>query len=130
MAVAMINAVTYFEIPVLDLERAIAFRQAVFSVEFERQRIDGNEMAQFPLREGQFGASGALAKGDSYIPSKDGTRICFDTAGIDLTLTRAIDHGAKLVYPKTSIGALGFVAEFQDPEGNRIALHMAAAKAG
>lgn len=28
-----------------------------------------------------------------------------------------------MLYPKTSVGELGFVAEFEDCEGNRIALH-------
>jgi predicted enzyme related to lactoylglutathione lyase len=42
---------------------------------------------------------------------------------INETLKRAVENGGQLLYPKTSIGDLGFVAEFQDSEGNRIALH-------
>ena len=31
--------------------------------------------------------------------------------------------GAELLYAKKSLGELGFVAEIEDSEGNRIALH-------
>lgn len=61
----MHNPVCYFEIPVVDLERAIAFYRTVFGFEFERRSIDGHEMALFPRADNQPGASGALAKGDT-----------------------------------------------------------------
>lgn len=35
---------------------------------------------------------------------------------------RSIQNG-KILYPKTAIGELGWVAEFEDCEGNCIALH-------
>ncbi|MEM7570020.1 MAG: hypothetical protein AAF337_09510 [Pseudomonadota bacterium] len=38
-------------------------------------------------------------------------------------MERALSLGAKPLLAKQSIGALGFVAEFEDSEGNRIALH-------
>jgi predicted enzyme related to lactoylglutathione lyase len=38
-------------------------------------------------------------------------------------LSKANANGGKTLYPKTSIGDLGWVAEFEDSEGNRIALH-------
>jgi len=41
-------------------------------------------------------------------------------AGLDAAL------GGNVLYPKTSVGALGEVAEFEDSEGNRVALHKAA----
>lgn len=114
--------VYYFEIPVHDLERAITFYSAVFGCEFDRVDVDGNQMANFPSLEGGSGASGALAKGDSYIPGKQGIRVYFDTDNIDKTLANAIAAGGKMLYPKTTIGELGWVAEFEDSEGNCIAL--------
>jgi predicted enzyme related to lactoylglutathione lyase len=45
------------------------------------------------------------------------------TDNIDDTLSKANANGGKTLYPKTSIGDLGWVAEFEDSEGNRIALH-------
>jgi uncharacterized protein len=113
--------VYYFEIPVKDLERAIAFYSAVFGCKFERIDVDGNQIAKFPLLEGA-GASGALAKGDSYTPGTQGVRVYFDTENIDDTLAKAIAAGGKVLYPKTSICEPGWVVEFEDSEGNCIAL--------
>jgi uncharacterized protein len=43
----MHNPVSYFEIPVNDIGRAVAFYTAVFDYDFERVEIDGNDMALF-----------------------------------------------------------------------------------
>lgn len=117
------NPVGYFEIPVTDLERAIAFYSSVFGFEMERLMIDGNDMALFPMFENAGGSTGALAKGESYLPSQSGTLVYFSTKSIDETLKRVHAQGGKTLYPKTSLGELGSVAEFEDSEGNRVALH-------
>jgi predicted enzyme related to lactoylglutathione lyase len=117
------NPVVYFEIPVNDIDCAVIFYQNVFGYQFERTSIDGNEMAIFPNDEDGFGISGALAKGDSYLPGKQGARVYFNANNIDEILSKAVAVGGKVAYPKTSIGELGWVAEFEDCEGNIIALH-------
>ena len=117
------NPAVYFEIPVTDLDRAIEFYENVFGYAFEREIIDDNEMALFPLFEDTPGITGALAKGEIYVPSKTGSLVYFFTDDIDSILSKVISNGGKTLYPKTSIGELGFVAEFEDSEGNRIALH-------
>ena len=89
--------VTYSAIPVSDLPRAVEFYQHVFGVELEIAEIDGNEMALFPAIEGSGGASGALAKGESYVPSLDGTRICFVVQGLEQTMRRALGQGGREV---------------------------------
>ena len=121
--IEMKNPVSYFEIPVQDLEKAIKFYNSVFGFEFEKDDIDGNEMAFFPQLENGKGISGALAKGETYKPSKTGTLIYFDTENIDEILIKVGKNGGKTLYPKTSIGELGFVAEFEDCEGNKIGIH-------
>ncbi|MCP1996200.1 VOC family protein [Flavobacterium sp. HSC-61S13] len=118
------NAVVYFEIPVTDLKRAITFYKAVFDFDFEIDYIDHNEMAIFPFCDKLRGISGALVKGEIYIPSLNGTLIYFNTDDIEATLQLVVEQGAKILYPKTSNGIWGYVAEFQDLEGNRIGLHM------
>jgi predicted enzyme related to lactoylglutathione lyase len=120
----MTNPVFYFEIPVRNMDRAISFYSKTFDMTFERKEIDGNEMALFPYQPSGEGATGALAKGESYEPSLKGTRVYFSTQDIDATLRNAISSGGRLIYPKTDAGDYGFVAEFEDSEGNCIALHM------
>jgi uncharacterized protein len=116
------NAVTYFEIPVTDLDRAVRFYEAVFGYTLERKTVDGYDMALFPAAADQAGASGALVKGDVYIPSKSGAILYFGVRNIDAILTKATASGAKILYAKKDVGEFGFVAEIEDSEGNRIAL--------
>ncbi len=118
----MINPVHYFEIPVTNMSRAIVFYARVFEVSLQRETIDGYDMALFPYADGSAGASGALAQGDVYVPSKTGTIVYFKVTDIDSVLARAVESGGKVLYAKKDIGAAGFVAEIEDSEGNRIAL--------
>jgi len=122
------NPVVYFEIPVEDLDRAITFYSAIFNFEFKKTRIDGNEMALFPFDSDVLGISGALAKGEIYQPTKQGVLIYFKTENIDEVLELVVKNSGQILYPKTSNGDLGFVAEFKDSEGNRIALHQSREK--
>ena len=116
------NPVFHFEIPVSDLDRAIAFYEDVFGYQLTREDVDGYAMAFFPRAGDAPGASGALAQGDVYRPSHDGPVIYFDVPDIDAVIARATARGSKVLYPKKDIGAAGFVAEIEDSEGNRIAL--------
>lgn len=118
------NPVVYFEIPVTDINKAIQFYKTVFDVEFEKENIDHNEMALFPFYSNGSGISGALAKGEIYQPTKNGVLIYFTTDNIDDTLNKAIAGGGQILYPATDNG-IGLVAEFEDTEGNRIALFQA-----
>ncbi|TZF99836.1 VOC family protein (plasmid) [Chryseobacterium panacisoli] len=118
------NPVVYFEIPVYDLGRAEKFYSSVFNFTFEKEIIDSYEMALFPFEEKNSGITGALAKGDVYKPSRSGVIIYFKTESIDHTLEKAVEHGGSVLYPKKTDEKYGFaVAEFEDSEGNRIALH-------
>lgn len=116
------NPAVYFEIPVNDLNRAILFYEAVFELTLERRSIDGYEMALFPWREESAGITGALVKGDVYVPAKTGPILYFASQNIDRTLQRAVAAGGKVLYPKKAVDAAMEVAEFEDSEGNRIAL--------
>lgn len=118
----MTNPVCYFEIPVTDLDRAVAFYRAVFGCDFERAAIDGNEMALFPSDPAAGGASGALARGDSYVPGRQGARVYFRVADVPGALARAVAAGGRELYPPTAVPGYGWVAEFEDSEGNCVAL--------
>ena len=120
------NFVVHFEIPVLDLDRAMAFYSAVFETSLTCEEIDGYQMAMFPVDDEGFGASGALVQGDVYIPSIEGCFLYFGVESIDETIARALANGGSEMYAKKSNGELGWVAEIKDTEGNRIALHQSA----
>ena len=117
------NPVVYFEIPALDLDRACDFYSKVFDTSLTQDAVDGYQMAFFETSDESFGASGALVVGDVYRPSHQGCFLYFGVESIDETVARALEHGGSVLYPKKSNGDLGFVAEIEDTEGNRIALH-------
>lgn len=98
------NIAIHFEIPVQDLERAIRFYEGVFETVLERVQIDGNEMALFPLEGGTAGCSGALAKGESYVPSLDGTRIYLRVPDIEGAMARALASGGPVSIPSPGSG--------------------------
>lgn len=117
------NLIAHVEIPVRELERAMRFYAHVFQIEFgDITEIHGCRMAYFPFEEGTDGASGALAEGDVYVPTKHGAILYLSVTDIDATLARAMALGSELLFAKAPVGDGAFVAEITDSEGNRIAL--------
>lgn len=98
------------------------FYSKVFQIDFETTEIDGHPMALFPSDESGPGCSGALAQGDSYVPSVDGPRVYFQVDDAEGTIGRALELGSKLLYPVTRVSQSLLVAEFNDSEGNRLAI--------
>jgi len=98
------------------------FYSHVFQCQFSKDFIHGNEMAFFSFDKTLPGIAGALAKGDIYKPSISGTLIYLNTKNIDDTLNRASQIGGETLFPKTEVSNHGWVAEFRDCEGNRVAL--------
>ena len=83
------------------------------------------EMAGFPYEAGSGRASGALVKSDYSKPSIDGVLIYLN-ANPDMAdvLDRILSEGGRIVMPKTLISPeIGYMANFIDTEGNRVALH-------
>jgi imidazolonepropionase-like amidohydrolase/predicted enzyme related to lactoylglutathione lyase len=116
------NPVAWFEIPVTDMARAKAFYEHVLNVKLQPLNIGPLEMAYFPMRPGTPGAAGALMKGEAFRPSQQGVQIYFFTPDVDSALRRVQERDGKIVLTKTQIGPLGFIALFEDSEGNRIGL--------
>ncbi|MDH3252573.1 MAG: VOC family protein [Ignavibacteria bacterium] len=117
------NPVTWFEIPVNNLDRAKRFYEDVFGVTLSLNDFGTLKMAWFPMKEGSAGATGTLVKAETYVPSHAGTMVYFSVDDIEDVLKRVSVKGGKIVNPKRSIGEYGFVAHFEDCEGNRVALH-------
>jgi predicted enzyme related to lactoylglutathione lyase len=115
------NIGAYFEIPVVDMERAINFYESLLETELERGTIHEYEMAFFPYEHSGVGISGALAKGDVYKPSIDGVFLYLQTEDIDAIISKAVNLGSEVLLEKTEAESC-FVAEIKDSEGNRICL--------
>ena len=118
------NMVVWFEIPVNDMDRAKKFYETVFQVSINIVDLGGLLMGWFPDRGDTIGATGTLIKQESYIPSKEGTLVYFNSDDLQNELDRIEDAGGEIYQPKTQISPEhGYMGVFIDTEGNRIALH-------
>lgn len=117
------NPVGWFEIPVRDLARAKAFYEHALGLELALNELGPLKMAWFPLVPDATGATGTLVQGPGYEPSHAGTLVYLQVADIEATLQRVQGKGGKTLQPKTNLGQYGFIAHFEDSEGNRVALH-------
>jgi predicted enzyme related to lactoylglutathione lyase len=118
------DAISWFEIPVRDLERAQRFYEAVLSRELKPETMGPERMAVFPA-EGD-GAKGCLHLASTPVaPSAEGTRVYLDAApSIDAALSRVADAGGKVVTRKTALPpGMGYWARIADTEGNVVGLH-------
>ena len=121
------NPVNWFEIPVTDMGRAKRFYESVLAVEITDSEMGPNKMGWFPMEMGAAGSPGTLILGDGYTPSHDGSLVYINVDAIDPTLEAISGNGGKTLMPRMSIGQHGFIAHFEDTEGNRVALHEAPA---
>jgi hypothetical protein len=121
----MKNAINWFEIPVKDFDRAKTFYEAVFETKMETATMEemGMTMAFFPA-DWENGIGGGIASGPGYEPAEKGSLVYLN-GGDDLAapLARVEPAGGKVILPKTSIGNHGFMGQFIDTEGNRVAFH-------
>jgi len=122
----MKNAISWFEIPVLNYERAKKFYTAVLGMTITDFHMPEKNMkyGMFPYNAENRGVGGALVEMAEMKPSADGSTVYFN-AGDDLSvaLAKVEDAGGDVFIPKTDIGEHGFFAQFMDTEGNRVALH-------
>lgn len=119
------NMVGWFEIPVIDMERAKNFYEQVFKIKIQVQDFHGTLMGWFPFAESKSGCAGSLIKNEAYTPSDTkGVLIYFSSADVKIELDRVGSAGGKVLKDKTLISPdVGYMGLFLDSEGNRIALH-------
>jgi predicted enzyme related to lactoylglutathione lyase len=120
----MAHAISWFEIPVSDPDRARKFYSAVFGGAFEELEAGpGFRMIAFPGGQGDVG--GALMHGEGYEPSMSGSLVYLN-GGDDLAgpLGRVEAAGGTILLPKKDIGSgFGFFALIMDTEGNKVGLY-------
>lgn len=121
----MSNVVSWFEIPVGDMNRAKGFYQNVFAKELMDMTSPMMEMWAFPWSPGAENSAGALVKSEFTKPSSVGTMVYFECDDLALELGRVEQNGGKISSEKMSIGEFGFIAHVMDTEGNKIGLHSA-----
>lgn len=118
----MKNAITWFELPARNFDRAVKFYNALLDTQLKVEDSNGTTIAIFPY--GEPGVSGAVVERENDAPSLSGSLIYLNLEGqFDSTLTRVEPAGGKVILPKTHIGVNGYIAIIVDSEGNRVGLH-------
>ena len=120
------NAISWFEIPVGDLNRAQKFYEAILGITCTALDLENFQMRMFPTSD-PAGVGGALVHGgDFYRPSSTDGPLVYLNANPDVqkVLDKVEKAGGKIVIPKTQISPeYGYMAVITDTEGNRIAFH-------
>ncbi len=121
------NAISWFEIPATDLNRATKFYETIFDTKLIPMDMPEIKMRMFALTDMMSGVGGALVdSGGSHKPSAtDGPLIYLNgSPDLQIVLDRIDAAGGKVLMPKTEITPeYGYMALFLDTEGNRIGLH-------
>ncbi|WEK34958.1 MAG: VOC family protein [Candidatus Pseudobacter hemicellulosilyticus] len=122
------NVITWFEIPVSDINRAKQFYETILDIEMTTRKDDNNEAVFFPFNPTVVQATsgrvtGVLSKSVGNNPSANGTVVYINASpSIQKVLDRVELSGGKIISQVTRIPA-GLIALILDSEGNKVGLH-------
>ncbi len=120
----MDSALSWFEIPVSNMELAKTFYEQVFQLELRDLLMANTKLALFPATE----TSGALIEEPDYVGPERSTVIYLNIPDtIEDVLVRAERAGGLVITPRTLIQEdVGWSAAFRDLDGNLIGLYQSA----
>lgn len=115
------SAITWFEIPSKDLDRATRFYEDVLGVKLKPDAMGPTmKFSIFPADKGQ--PTGCVMHADGYRPSGEGTTVYLSLRDdLSKPLAKVEKAGGKVLQGKTALPEnMGFYAQFLDSEGNRV----------
>ena len=114
------NRAVWFDIPVADLDRAVAFYRAVLGVGVNKESFGAESMGVIEPKDGN---GGCLVVNKAEIAA-GGVLVYLNVNGrIRDAISKVVPNGGSVVQATHSLGPHGFRAVVLDSEGNRIALH-------
>lgn len=123
----MNNAISWFEIPTTDINRAQKFYEAIFGISMMPMDMPNIKMRMFPLDDMMTQVGGALVDSGGFhkASATDGPLIYLNAnPDVQNILDKVQGAGGTIMLPKTEISPeYGFMAVIMDTEGNRIGLH-------
>ncbi|MFT3682037.1 MAG: VOC family protein [Ferruginibacter sp.] len=123
----MKNAISWFEIPTTDINRAQQFYETIFGITMIPMDMPNISMRMFPLDDMMTQVGGALVDSRGFHnPSAElGVLVYLNgNPDVQLVLEKVEAAGGKVLVPKTEISPeYGSMGVFLDTEGNRIGLH-------
>ena len=123
----MNNAISWFEIPATELDRAQKFYETIFGISMIPMDMENIKMRMFPLDDMMTQVGGAVVdSGGFHKPSATDGPLVYLNANPDVqnVLNKVVTAGGSIMVPKTQISPeYGYMAVIVDTEGNRIGLH-------
>ncbi|HMX36257.1 MAG TPA: VOC family protein [Ferruginibacter sp.] len=123
----MQHAISWFEIPTTDINRAQKFYEAIFSITMVPMDLPNIKMRMFPLDDMMTQVGGALVDSGGFhkASATEGPLVYLNgNPDVQIILDRVEAAGGKIMLPKTEISPeYGYMAVIYDTEGNRIGLH-------
>jgi uncharacterized protein len=121
------NAISWFEIPSLDLDKSQAFYETVLGCKLRREPMGSSEGAVFPYDNAGQGVGGALMCGLTAPARATGGLLIYLDCGastLDDVLARVSAAGGSIAMPRQALPlGMGFIAQMTDPDGNKVGLH-------
>jgi uncharacterized protein len=117
------HVLSWFEIPVADLERAARFYEVALDMKLQREQVGAESIAVFQYERPSTG--GCLIERTDHQPSPHGATLYLNaTPNVDAALARIERAGGKTQGPVVQLpNDIGYIAFIVDPDGNRIGLH-------
>jgi len=117
----MKHAITWFEIPTHDIERAARFYESVFEITLWRETVAGVPHAIFSVEDG--GITGALVSRAPTQPGSLGAVVYLACVNVDRALERVQGAGGDVVMPARILDNIGVIAAIRDLDQNTIGIH-------
>jgi uncharacterized protein len=123
----MNNAISWFEIPTTEIDRAQKFYETIFGITMMPMDLPNIKMRMFPLDDMMTQVGGAIVDSGGFhkVSATDGPLIYLNAnPDVQNILDKVVAAGGSIMVPKTEISPeYGFMAVIADTEGNRIGLH-------
>ncbi len=121
----MEKTLSWFEIPVTDMQRACEFYGALLLKSLREEAFGQQMLAVFPYDREGGATGGALVKSDRLQPGADGALVYLNAGeSLDHLLARVEPAGGRIVVPRTELPpGMGAFAVVGDTEGNRVGWH-------
>lgn len=123
------NNISYFEIQVDNIDRAVKFYEQVFGWQFTKEQ-------HLPIEYWRIqtdGANGGLLKRPAPVPApQSGTNafVCsMEVENFDVIAAKILEHGGQVALPKFAVPGKCWQGYFLDTEGNTFGLFQVDPKA-
>ena len=110
------SRVYYFEMPVEDFDRAIKFYETVFG-----WKVTKSDRPSGPYYSVKTGDDSKLGINGSFFKKEEGWSSIsnvINVDNIDVCIEKLQELGGAIIFPKTTINGVGYLAYFKDTEGN------------